>query len=271
MRQYRKLVFLLCLIGTIIILFQVSSALSGSMNGPEQIITMITAPVQYYSRQILNFISTKKNIDQNISSEQNELILLKQEIARLNQQIGRNKDIFLENQRLRSILELKDEITEKQIAAEIINRSPTSWFHIVTINKGAKDSVSTNMAVINAEGLIGRVTQTGRDFSRVMLILDPNSAVPAQIKKSRAVGILYGTGKNICEMRYITHDTPVEVGDTVITSGYGKYFQKGIVIGTVTKVFNQENALFKTVEVKPRADFGALETLLLIEKPIINQ
>ena len=271
MRQYRKLVFLLFLIGAIIIWLQTSSTLSGNMNWLEQITTTITAPAQYHLRQIFKFLPNNKDISQNRSNDQNEVVLLKQEIARLNQQIERNKNLLIENQNLRSLLNLKNEISGKQIAAEVVNRSPTSWFNIITVNKGENDGVTTNMAVRNSEGLVGRVIQTGSNFSRVMLILDPNSAVPSQIKESRAAGILYGTGKTRCEMRYITHDTPIELGNTVITSGYGKYFKKGIIIGTVTKISIQEHALFKTIEIQPRADFGALETLLLIEKPETNK
>lgn len=271
MYKYRKLILFLILISSLVITMQIYTAISGNMNPLENAATILTTPIQKWLINITSFIPKQweRFKEKNAAAEENTL--LKMEIGRLAQQIELQKDAVTENKHLRDLLNLSKTFPQKQIAAEIMERSLTNWFHIITVNKGTQDSATSNMIALNEEGLVGRVIQTGTKRSRIMLILDPNSAVPAQIRESRALGILYGTGKTTCEMRYISHESRVNIGDTVITSGYGKYFPKGLIIGTITNVTRQEHLFFKTAIVEPRVSFGTLESLMLVEKETEEQ
>lgn len=266
MRKYGLFLFIILLASFFMISLETSSVSIEQMNLLEVSITTITAPFQRSLIQTFNVIPELWNKFKIKEEGKEEIINLKQEIGRLAQQLEYLRNQQAENEQLKALLSLSATIKTKQVAAEVVSRSPTNWFHLVTVNKGKAQGVEVGMAALDKDGLAGRVIQIGPHFARVMLLLDPNNAIPVQLTKSRALGILYGTGKTTCEMRYISHESKVEIGDTVVTSGYGRYFPKGLLIGTVTKVSHQEHALFKTATIKPRVSFGSLEFLLLVKK-----
>lgn len=189
------------------------------------------------------------------------------ENARLELENRLLRDAKAENVRLRVLLRLQSRMGVRAVAAEVIAWDPNGWVKVVTVDKGSADGVTPATVVLGLRGLAGRVSKISPHSATVRLILDERSAVPAQIAESRAVGIVYGSEGRRLTMRYIDASETVNPGDTVVTSGMGRVFAKGIVIGTVTTVLGRNDALFKTVQVEPAVDFGALEHVLLLPGP----
>ena len=147
------------------------------------------------------------------------------------------------------------------------------WFSTFTINKGQNDGISRNMAVVNADGLIGRVNTVGYNYCTVISIIDPRSSVASLIGRTRDNGMLQGYtesdgGEVECRMYYLSNLANVRVGDEVYTSGLDSRFPKGIYIGTVIGVSRSGETSDKYVSVKPAVSFTAIEEVFVLREQI---
>lgn len=189
-------------------------------------------------------------------------------IARLQEEIYTLKEKELENQRLLKLLDYKEKRKSNYqlVMAKVIGRDTNNWYKIVVINKGQNDGIQPNMPVINHDGLIGIIINSTANTAEVLLLLDGEVAVGARIFESRlAPGVVVGIDKpNVLKMIHISHDSQIENGQTIITSGLGGIYPRGIRIGTVASVQLEPNGLMKTAIIKPFVDFNRLEEVLVI-------
>ncbi len=173
-----------------------------------------------------------------------------------------------ENAKLRESLRfVKKAIHGPQmLGASIIGRSPSNWFEVIEINRGKRDGVKEDMAVINKDGIVGRTIEVAPRTSKVLLITDPGSSIGGQNKASRDLGIVVGGAMEKLRMNYVVPAAKIAEGDIIVTSGVGKVFPKGIPIGRVTRVGMRDYDIFKQVEIEPMVDFSKLELVFVILK-----
>ena len=120
--------------------------------------------------------------------------------------------------------------------------------------------MSPDLAVLNADGLIGKITAVTRTEARVLLLTDPNCKASALVQSSREPGVVAGI-----EMTYVDRRAKINPGEAVITSGLGGVFPKGIFIGTVIKGrLDPQTGLYQTLELKPAVDYRRLEEVVVI-------
>lgn len=187
-----------------------------------------------------------------------ELDLLKVELRRL-------EEAHLENQRLRTLLSLPQQELYDAEAALLIGKDSSNWTQVAIINKGTSNGIKKGMPAVLGANLAGRVIEAHPFASKVALIVDCNSKIPAKILRSREEGIVFGTvegGRAICKMKYL-QDT-VEIGDEIISSGLGEIYPKGLLIGKVSAVEEDKDKLYKVAEITPAVDFSSLEELMII-------
>jgi rod shape-determining protein MreC len=171
----------------------------------------------------------------------------------------------LENARLRRLLALSQENPSELTAARVTARSLDRLGGSITIDKGSKDGVLPNRAVITPEGLIGRVEQAEPHEARVLTLLHHDCAVAVRVGRSRVDGVLqweFGE-RPILNLLYVSSQEDVKRGDLVLTSGLGGIFPEGVRVGVVSRVGIAENGLMKEVQVKPAVDFRSLEEVLV--------
>jgi rod shape-determining protein MreC len=172
--------------------------------------------------------------------------------------------------RLQALLAFKEQFVSSTVAAQVIGSSGSEQSRTVYIDKGAGDGIKPDMAVITSEGIVGKVLKIFPGSSQVLLISDPSSGVGAILHKSRLQGILKGTAAGELVLNYVMSDEKVEAGEPILTSGGDRIFPKGMPIGTVARV-NPGQDLFLNIRVKPSAQLGKLEEVLVItrieEKP----
>ena len=156
------------------------------------------------------------------------------------------------------------------VPAELIGEDASSWFRTITIDKGGIDGVRKGMVVVAANGLVGHIIKTSRNYSKVLLITDYNSSVDAICQNSRARGIVQGKVED-CDLKYVSRRDEVSPGERVMTSGIGGRFPKGLVIGSVTRVDKNSYGFFQKVEVTPAVDFKKLEEVCLELKSIADK
>jgi len=180
------------------------------------------------------------------------------------------KEVRIENERLNQLLEYKySHQNQYDVAlAEVIGRDPSNWYRTVILNIGLREGIRTDMPVVTAVGLVGRVVAVTAHTSEVLLLLDNESAVGARILETRDTpGVVEGDGQSDdLKMVHLSHDEVITPGQTVITSGFSSIFPKGLPIGTVKEVSLEPNGLTQTAVIEPFADFSRLEEVLVIRK-----
>ena len=169
-----------------------------------------------------------------------------------------------ENARLRKLLGLEARRPYDLIAASVVGRSLDRLGGSITIDRGHADGVEPGHAILTPDGLVGRVDQTTAHLARVLTLLHRDCAVAARIERSRVDGVLeWSFGRNpVLNLRYISSQEDVQVGDLVVTSGLGGIFPQGIRIGRVSRVGIDANGLMKEISVRPAVDFRAVEEVL---------
>jgi rod shape-determining protein MreC len=134
----------------------------------------------------------------------------------------------------------------------------------VTIDKGTSAGLAVGMPVTDSNGAIGQIVKCGPTSSTVRLITDENSAVSAMIQSSRAQGVLRGSVDGTLHLTLVRTDQMVEVGDTVVTSGLGGVFPKGLPVGKVLSVERTSGSLYYEIEVEPLSSTEGFEEVLVI-------
>ncbi|MFC1594470.1 rod shape-determining protein MreC, partial [Candidatus Omnitrophota bacterium] len=199
------------------------------------------------------------------ASYNNENKLLKKEIGGLKDQLVEHQEALQENERLKKLLSFKKQSPIRMVAATVIGRDPSNWTSSLVIDIGSKEGVKKDAAVLVEGGLVGKVVEVGSKTSKVLLINDTNMSVAAVVQRSREEGVVTGTLGGNCQMKYLSLSADAVSGDTVMTSGLGGVFPKGITIGTVVEVFEDTSGLMLSCAVAPAVDINKLEEVLVVK------
>lgn len=182
-----------------------------------------------------------------------------------------NSSLEKEINELKEALELNKTLTEYEpINATVLSRNKSYWFNNITIDKGRKDKIKKDMAVITKNGLIGKVVSTSNNSSEVKLITsdDINFKVSISIKTNEDdnYAILNGYNKKtgLIKATGIDKTTNININDKVLTSGLGAKFPSGIYIGTVDRIENDKYNLSKTVYIKTGQDFNDIHYVTVL-------
>ena len=214
----------------------------------------------------LVFIKTTVDDIMNVH-EQNKALLA--EVEELRAKNLAANEFEAENQRLRALLGYKESATQFDlVAARVIGREAATWSSTIVINRGSVDGVSNDMAVVTTMGLVGHISEAGINSSKVQLILDPRSSVGTLVQRpeSRVAGIVEGDINNptMPRMVNIPKNSDVIVGDVIVTSGFGGVYPKGIVVGKITDIQNEESGLLKYGVIETTVNFQKLEDVAVI-------
>ena len=191
---------------------------------------------------------------------------LKEQIERMRIEQVRLSEDAAQARRLQTLLSFKEQFISKTVAAQVIGSSGSDLSRIIYIDKGGDAGLQRDMAVITADGIVGKVMLVYPSVSQVLLINDQSSGVGAILEKSRLQGVLRGTANGEVVLERVMSDEQVPVGETVLTSGGDQIFPKGLPVGTVTKVSNGKD-LFLNIKIKAVASLDKLEeVLVLVEK-----
>jgi rod shape-determining protein MreC len=190
---------------------------------------------------------------------------LREEVARLRVGLQQERALAQRARSLEEMLELRANVELATVAATVIAGGASPDFRTITIDKGVADRLRTNMAVIVPGGVVGRIVTPTRRASKVQLLIDRNAAAGALIERSRAHGVVEGTGGGL-RMNYVSGQADVQVGDTVVTSGIDGIYPKGLVIGQIESV-ERGSAGFGTIVVRPVVDSSSVEAVLVVITP----
>ena len=188
---------------------------------------------------------------------------LKDQIEQMRLEQVRLSEDAAQAHRLQTLLAFKEQFISKTVAAQVIGTSGSDLSRIVTIDKGENAGIGRDMAVITADGIVGKVLFVSPNLAQVLLISDQSSGVGAILDKSRLQGVLRGTANGEVILERVMSDEQVQPGEIVLTSGGDQIFPKGLPVGTVTKVGNGKD-LFLNIKIKPAANLSKLEEVLVL-------
>ncbi len=174
------------------------------------------------------------------------------------------RELEQENVRLRDLLQFKETYKVDTVLARIIAKDVSTEFRTLRINRGSSSGIEPNMAVINAEGVVGRILRVSEDTADVVSVLDPLSAIDSYILRSRVRGIVEGLTDTLCQLKFALRVDDIQPGDILLSSGLGGNFPKGVPVGTVIKVTRKSYGITQKVEVKPSVDFSKVEEVLVV-------
>lgn len=274
MRKKHPLLFTILQRGIILLLLVMMiltaySQSTGSRFSPEGILARIITPLQGVvsgaTQAVSNYLYRVK-LRRNIEYEYNQLKAQNDEL------ILRSilyEELEEENAQLRALLgEYESRAEMEPLLARVIASESGNYFSTFTINKGRKDGVDTQMAVITSEGLIGYVYEVFDTTAKVITIIDDQASLAALIESSRDQGAVKGTlgstGEPLCRMYYLSADSVPRPGDRVITSGVGVSFPKGLLIGYVRESTRAIEDSKHYIVVEPAADFEHIENVLVL-------
>jgi len=190
------------------------------------------------------------------------------------------QNLNIENQRLRKLLEFKENLDFKSITAKVIGSDFSNWYNSIIINKGKSDGIESDQAVFSPTGIVGKVISTSKKTAKIMLLTNRNSKVGGRVHRTRELGILIGINKNYCILNFLPRNAEVQKGDLVVTPGFGNIFPEGFILGVVAKVYSIDSkeseaneyakdfGLYKQAKVIPTVDFSSLEEVLIINKKV---
>ncbi|MBU6374665.1 MAG: rod shape-determining protein MreC [Bdellovibrionales bacterium] len=227
-------------------------------------IISITAPVQSSLQWVLDrSVSVFQNYVY-LWNTRKENLLLTETNRRLLSEIGQLREAKQENARLRVLMGFQEKMKLETIFARVIAKDVSTEFRAIRLNRGESAGIKKDMAVVTADGVVGRILRTTSHTADVVTIVDTLSAIDAIDERSRARGIVEGMSEDLCQLRFALRTDDIAPGDVLISSGLGGVFPKGVPVGTVSRVTRKPYGITQDIEVRPAVDFTKLEEVLVI-------
>jgi rod shape-determining protein MreC len=226
--------------------------------------------VSPFQKQFTVFFNSIKNIWNQyffLVSTAEENRRLKKALGQSLQQLNRYSEIELANDRLRHLIGFEKEVPRPMTAAQVVGKDPSAWSKTIIVDKGTQDSIRQGAPVVIPEGIVGVVVEASARYAKVLLLIDPNSAVDALVQQTRARGIVKGGGAGYCLFDYVLRKHEISVGDIVVSSGLDGVFPKGFRVGRISEIVRQNAGIFQKVSVTPYVDFEILEEVFIISEP----
>lgn len=264
----RLLLFVFLALSVLIITLDFRSGSSGPLDQVKEVSQAIVAPIQRglttVTRPVGNFFSSIADLA-NLREENNEM---RAELDGLRTEVAQARDVVDENIELRRHLELDVPwFARPRVTAQIVADAPGNYKWAVVIDKGRKEGIRRDMAVVSPDGLVGKVIQADAHQATVLLLIDPEAGSSATTEEGSLTGLVSGNGEGQpLSFQFVEKDEDVTVGDRVFTSNFS-IFPRGIPIGYVSAISGDVRSTGFEISVTSYVDFKKLNVLQVILQP----
>lgn len=240
----------------------------GALVPLEGLFLQLTTPVQRLIDRVVESVIGEGSLrDMRALRKENEQ--LKSLVDQLMIENVRLKEVEAQNEDLRRKLEFAETYPQytlraAEVRGRVIGAEPNNFMSVLIIDVGKRNGIRKGMPVVTESGLVGQIRAVGPNWSRVLLIVDPSGSVAAVLQNSRLQGIVSGRLGRDMVMNYIPQEGVVSVGEVVLTSGVDGYYPKGLVIGQVVEVIQNDIDAFQQAIVRPSVNFEQIETVLVL-------
>ena len=263
-RRYKFIILMVIFVLGALVIFSINANRNPEETISGRLVLELTGPVQSVVSSVGDFVSEIWDSYFALVQAAKQNQELKQEVHNLRQALANYEEMRLENKRLQDLFKLQTSEAPRQLVARVVGWDASTHFRTAIINKGSNQGVLSQMAVINSQGVVGRVVWASPNYAKVLLLIDPNAAIDVMVQRSRARGIVEGAGSESLRLKYIMHTDEVATDDLIIASGEEGVFPKGILVGRVKAIHHELTDLFLPVEVEPAVDFDRLEEVAVI-------
>ena len=217
----------------------------------------VQAPVQAWSA-MRESLATRTRVEANNVKLAADNLVLRLKLMRF-------ESLEQENQRLRAVRESSARVVQRSLVAEIVRVDLDPFRQRVLVNKGTRDGLFRGQAALDANGIFGQITRAGPISAEVILITDPEHAIPLQVNRTGTRSIALGTGRSgLLSLPYLPQNTDVIVGDLLVSSGLGGVYPPGYPVGKVTAVVRDPTQPLLAVEAEPLAALDRDPEVLLV-------
>jgi rod shape-determining protein MreC len=187
---------------------------------------------------------------------------LRTEVAQLRVGLQQERALAEQSRMLQKLLDMKTETQLKTTAAYVIAGGASPDFRTATIDKGTSDGLKPDMAVISPAGVVGRIILPTSRAAKIQLLIDRDAAAGAVTERSRAQGVVVGTGTSL-RFDHVPGTADIKVGDRVVTSGIEGIYPKGFEIGQIESI-DRRSGEFSAVIIRPTVEFSSIEAVLVV-------
>jgi len=219
--------------------------------------TSSVAVARWPVQELEKIISYRKSWDENRK--------LKREMGDLKSRAIQLEEMARQNVRYEKLIDFRDRHGFDAVTAAVVARDPANWNSSLMINKGKSDGLKPGMAVVNADGVVGKIAEVAAHVAKVILVGDPGFSVAAVDRRSRDSGLVSGSLSGKCRMYYLPDGADIKQGDEVITSELSSDFPAGILVGEVSRIFPTGDASGFRAEIDPVVEVSKLEEVLVIK------
>ncbi len=259
-------------VATVSIVVLLIMAISTLSLGKADIITNVANMVVQPVQKCFSFVYDKVSgvVDSLIHAgsyaEENEL--LKARIAILESDYSDIDAYKAENERLLALLDMKSSMPRLNLqGASVISIESDNWYNVITIDKGNGNNVKINDVVMTAQGLVGTVYEVGTTWAKVREIIDIESSISAVCARTGDRGVLEGNfslaSQGRCKLNYLPKNAKVVIGDRIEISDTGSIYPKGVYIGKIVEIYDDEDGLTLTAIVESEVNFNSLSEVLV--------
>lgn len=240
------------------------------VKGMETSAWFLVAPEAVYTGSFFNRLDSMTGRFFGLIRTEGENVILRTQNAQLSKREVERDVLEEENNRLRTLLGLRQKKFPEAIPALVLGRELRAWFNSVLIDKGAQDAINISAAVVSGSPdkptLVGRIVEVKDNTSKVLLLSDSLSAISVVVVRTGDMGLLEGRNKPWVDVNYLPHLSHVEPGDEVVTAGLGGVFPPGIPVGQISDVKDSPDGFFKEASVLPHANLGSLREVLILKR-----
>lgn len=264
------LVFLIVAAVVLTLILRSGDKISISENALGSLITPVQNALTTATDSVKRFIGNWRDYDK----LQAEYDMLEMQYQQAQMELVSAEEALLENERLKVQLGATDTYAALDpIYAKVIARDAGPWFETFSINRGSNHGVANGMAIVNGDGLVGRVYEVGLNYAKVISIIDSRSAVACLVQRTRDNGVMRGQISSSdsyaeCYVYYLPNINSITPGDTVVTSGTDSLYPKGLKVGTVTALSLDAGSDGTYAIVTPSVDFQRIEEVFVLRTVI---
>jgi rod shape-determining protein MreC len=268
-RRFRDIAVCVALLALPFFFLRANLKEPGQMNAVDRTLLQVSAPIQYVATQLASGVSGMIQDYTYLVDVKRDNDRLREENAQLRDANFKLQATAAENRNLRRLLQLREQLKGSLLSAQVIGKEISPFFRVMRLrlDRGEHDRIRPGMPVLTADGLVGQVLRIyGRDCD-VLLVADKTSAIDVVVQRTRARGILKGTGgakAYACRLEQLAREDDVKVGDLIVTSGLGQRFPASILVGTVSEVQKKDYGLYQEASVTPAVSFSRLEEVLIM-------
>lgn len=258
-------------VSLLLCLFYARESEEGILHSIQNAFGSISTPLQYVGSAAERGTSSIETSVEDLSADASTLSGLREQNAALRNLVSQTEEYRQEIERLQGLLNMKTSASVQGVSAKVIGVSAEAWNQTITLNAGTNSGVTGGMTVLGSYGVVGQVVTCSPNSCVVRLLTDPNSGVAVTIQSNRQSGVVWGSLDGLLYLKSVDSDVTVQVGDVLVTSGMGGSYEKGLTVGTVVKVDDQQENAGRKIIVQANSSAAPVEEVIIVNAGVEDE